>query len=159
MTREIRMASYDPLGALPLSGPGTCPSIRQGILEASASKLRIKQDLSGDGNFNSSGEDVTYDLLGDTIRRQDGAAAPISVVSGIPSGGFVLQYYNSSNPPVELIPSGSPPALTPGQRDCVAKIRITVKADIDNPTLKAPLASLAQSEVAVRSRSLWNTSF
>ncbi len=146
MTRELRMASYDPVGTALTTSPalGSCPGVKQGIVEASASKIRFKQDLSGDGLTNSAGEDVTYDVLGDTIRRQDGAAAPIGVVSGVPSGGFLLQYYNGSNPPVELIPSGSPPALTSAQRDCVTKIRITVKADIDNPTLKAPLASLAQ---------------
>jgi len=161
MTRELRMATYDPTGAAIPTAPagGSCPGVKQGIIEASVTKLHFKQDLSGDGSTLAAGEDVTYDVLGDTIRRQDGPAAPVSLVSGVPTGGFALQYYNGSNPPVELIPSGSPPALTQAQRDCVAKIRITVKADIDNPTLKVPLASLAESEVAIRNRSLSNTSY
>jgi hypothetical protein len=157
MTRELRMATFDPLDTAIPNAPGpSCPGVQQGITEATASKIRFKQDLSGDGLTNSSGEDVTYDVLGSSIRRQDGATAPVPLVTGVPAGGFTLQYYDGSNPPVELIPSGSPPALTSGQRDCVAKVRITVKADIDNPTLKAPLLSMAQSEIAIRNRSLGN---
>jgi hypothetical protein len=156
-TRELRMAAYDPLGtALPTSPGPSCPGVKQGIVEASATKIRFKQDLSGDGLSTGSGEDVTYDLLDDTIRRKDGAAAPVVLVGGIPSGGFQLRYFDGSNPPVELVPGGSPAVLTSGQRDCVAKIRIRVRADLDNPTLNVPLASLAQSEVAIRNRSLMN---
>ena len=157
MTRELRMACYDPVGTALNTSPGpTCPGVKQGILEASASKIRFKQDLSGDGLTIGPGEDLTYDVSGDTIRRQDGVGTPLAIVSGVPSGGFTLRYFDGSNPPVELVPSGSPPALTAAQRDCVAKIRISVRADIDNPTLNAPLASVAQSEVAIRNRSLAN---
>lgn len=157
MTRELRMATYDPLGTALTTAPGpSCPGVKQGIVEATASKIRFKQDISGDGLANSAGEDVVYDVLGDTIRRQDGVGAPLAIVGGVPAGGFTLRYFDGSNPPVELIPSGSPPALTPGQRDCVTKIRISVRAAIDNPTLNVPFASTAQSEVAIRNRSLAN---
>jgi hypothetical protein len=157
MTRELRMACYDPVGTALTTSPGpSCPGVKQGIIEATASKLRFKQDTSGDGLTISSGEDVTYDVLGNTIRRRDGVGAPLVIVSGVPSGGFMLRYFDGSNPPVELVPSGSPAALTAAQRDCVTKIRISVRADIDNPTLNAPLASVAQSEVAIRNRSLGN---
>jgi hypothetical protein len=157
LTRELRMATYDPVGTALNTSPGpSCPGVKQGLVEASASKIRFKQDLSGDGLTNSAGEDVTYDVLGDTIRRQDGAAAPISLVSGIPAGGFSLRYFDNSNPPVELIPMGTPPALTAVQRDCVAKVRVSVRAQVANPGLPAPLASIAQSEIAIRNRSLIN---
>lgn len=157
LTRELRMATYDPLGtALPTSAPPSCPGVKQGIISATASSIHFKQDLTGDGLINSSGEDITYDVLGDTIRRQDGASSPVVLVSGIPAGGFTLRYFDGSNPPVELIPSGSPPALTAAQRNCVAKVRISVRADVANPTLPEPLASIAQSEVAIRNRSLMN---
>jgi hypothetical protein len=156
-TRELRMATYDPLGTALTTSPGpSCPGVKQGIVEAATTKIRFKQDLSGDGLTTGSGEDITYDLLGDTIRRQEGAAAAVTLVSGIPAGGFALRYFDGSNPPVELVPGGSPSALTAGQRDCVAKIRILVKADLDNPTLNVPLVSVAQSEVAIRNRSLMN---
>ena len=157
LTRELRMATYDPLGIALTTAPGpNCPGVKQGIVEASATKIRFKQDLSGDGLTTGSGEDVTYDVLNDTIRRQDGAAAAVTLVNGIPSGGFQLRYFDGSNPPVELVPSGSPSALTSGQRDCVAKVRISVRADLANPTLNVPLASVAQTEVAIRNRSLMN---
>ena len=157
MTRELRMASFDPTGlALTTSGPGTCPGVKQGIVAAGSTSIRFKQDLNADGACNTSGEDITYDVLGTSIRRTDGGGAPVAMVDGVPSGGFSLRYFDNSNPPVEIIPIGSPPALTPTQRDCVAKIRVNVKADIPNPTLVNPLASLAESEVAIRNRSLTN---
>lgn len=157
MTRELRMATFDPVGTALTTSPGpSCPGVKQGILSASTSKIRFKQDLNGDGLTNSAGEDVTYDVSGDTIRRQDGAGSPVAVVSGIPAGGFQLRYFDGSNPPVELVPMGSPPALTAVQRDCVAKIRITVQAKVANPTMPVPMASLASSEVAIRNRSLMN---
>jgi hypothetical protein len=157
LTRELRMATYDPLGTALTTAPGpSCPGVKQGIVQASATTIRFKQDLSGDGLTTGSGEDVTYDVLGDAIRRQEGDGAAVTLVSGIPAGGFELRYFDGSNPPVELVPSGSPSALTGGQRDCVAKIRIRVMADLDNPTLNVPLASMAQSEVAIRNRSLMN---
>ena len=157
MTRELRMASYDPNGAALTLSPGpTCPGVRQGIAAAGPSSIRFKQDLNGDGSIAGANEDITYDVLGTTIRRTDGAGSPIALVDNVPAGGFELRYFDNSNPPVELIPTGSPPALTPAQRDCVAKVRINVKADIPNPTLVNALASLAESEVAVRNRSLIN---
>jgi hypothetical protein len=157
LTRELRMAAYDPLGTALATAPGpNCPGVKQGIVEASPTKIRFRQDLSGDGLTTGSGEDVTYEALGDTIQRQDGGAAPATLVSGIPAGGFALRYFDGSNPPVELVPAGEPATLTAGQRDCVAKVRIRVRADVDNPTLAVPLASAAQSEVAIRNRSLMN---
>ncbi len=157
MTRELRMATYDPLGTALTTSPGpSCPGVKQGIIEATASKIRFRQDTSGDGLTNGPGEDITYDVLGDTIRRQDGANAPLPLVSGVSAGGFNLRYFDGSNPPVELVPSGSPPALTAAQRDCLTKIRISVRAAVDNPTSTGPLASVAASEVAVRNRSLAN---
>lgn len=156
-TREVRMATYDPVGTALTPSPGPiCPGVKQGIIDATATKIRFKQDLSGDGFTTGSGEDVTYELVGDTIRRQEQAGTAVTLVSGIPTSGFLLRYFDGSNPPVELVPAGTPPALTSSQRDCVAKVRIRVQADVANPTLNVPLASLAQTEVAIRNRSLMN---
>ena len=157
LTRELRMATFDPTGAALISSPGpSCPGVKRGIVQASATAIRFQQDISGDGVLTASGEDVTYQLVGGTLTRQDGAAAPITLVTGIPTGGFAFRYFDGSNPPVELVPAGTPAALTTAQRDCVAKIRIRVAADLPNPTLAAPLASVAQTEVAIRNRSLMN---
>jgi len=63
-----------------------------------------------------------------------------------------------SNPPVELLPTGTPPALTASQRDCVTKVRIMVRANLTNPDPNNSMAipSVAQTEVAIRNRSLNN---
>jgi hypothetical protein len=157
LTRELRMATFDPVGTALTTSPGpSCPGVKQGIVEASATTLRFRQDLSGDGSATGASEDVTYQLVGDTLSRQDGVSAPVALVSGIPTGGFEFRYFDGSNPSVELLPSGSPAALTTAQRDCVAKVRIRVTADLPNPTLSAALASVAQTEVAIRNRSLMN---
>ena len=156
MTRELRMASYAPAGGLSTSPGPTCPGVKQGITEATPSKIHFKQDLNGDGALTGAAEDVVYDVLGNDLRRTDGTNLPLPIVSGVPVDGFTLKYFDGSNPPVELVPIGSPPALTSSQRDCVTKVRIDVKADVANPTLAAPLASLAECEVAIRNRSLAN---
>lgn len=51
MVREIRMAGYDPTGK---SGAG--------IIAASSNSIRFTADLSGDGDTDDSGEDVTFSL-------------------------------------------------------------------------------------------------
>jgi hypothetical protein len=158
MTRELRMASYDPANALTTSQPPGCPGVKQGIVEASATKLRFKQDLDGDGQINTAGEDVVYDILGSEIRRTEGASLPVTLVEHVPVDGFSFRYFDTSNPPVELIPTGTPAVLTPTQRDCVAKVRITIRANIPNPDpdISSPVQSLAQTEIAIRNRSLIN---
>lgn len=158
MTRELRMATYDLLGALPTApGPG-CPGVKQGIVEASRSSLHFQQDLDGDALLTSSGEDVVYDVLGSEIRRTDGVSMPVGIVEHVPVDGLAFQYFDGSNPPVELVPSGSPPVLTPTQRDCVTKVRITIRANLPNPdpANTNPIKSMAQTEVAIRNRSLSN---
>jgi hypothetical protein len=160
MTRELRMASYDPtLVALPVSPGPVYPGVRRGIVEATATRLHFQQDLNGDGVIGGAagpGEDVTYDVAGDALQRTEGGAAPVTVASGVPANGLSFRYFDGGNPPVELVPSGDPPALTVGQRDGVAKVRVTVRADVTNPGQPHPVTSVAESEVAIRSRSLDN---
>ncbi len=158
MTRELRMASYDPGTALPTSPGPSCPGVKQGIVEATPSKLHFKQDLTGDGSLISPGEDLVYDVLGSDLRRTDGSALPVTIVTGVPAGGLNFRYFDGSNPPVELIPTGTPPSLTSGQRDCVTKVRITVRANLANPdpNNSTPIPSIAECEVAIRNRSLSN---
>ena len=96
--------------------------------------------------------------LGGELRRVDGVNLPVVLVKDLKVNGFVLQYYDNSNPPVQLVPSGTPPALTAAQRDCVAKVRLTVRAEVDNPNPQdvTPLEAQSQAEVAIRNRSLTN---
>jgi len=158
MTRELRMATYDPGTALTTSPGPICPGVKQGIVEATPSRLHFEQDLTGDGSLVSPGENLVYDVLGSDLRRTDGTALPVTIVTGVPAGGLNFRYFDGSNPPIELIPTGTPPALTASQRDCVTKVRITVRANLSNPdpNNSMPIPSVAQTEVAIRNRSLNN---
>jgi len=158
MARELRMASYDPGTALPTS-PGPCaPGVKEGIINATDTSIHFQQDLNGDNLIGAAGEDVTYDLSNGTVRRTDGAAAPVVLAAGVPAGGLTFLYFDNANPPNQLVPTGSPAALNACQRDSVAKVRITVRANLTNPNpnISTPIASVAESEVAVRNRSLSN---
>jgi type IV pilus assembly protein PilW len=159
MSRELRMATYDPTGiALPLSPGPSCPGVRSGLEEAGPTKIRFRQDLDGDGALTSPGEDLTYEVIGNALTRTDGGGPGQTLAAGIPTGGVSFQYFNGNNPPAELLPGGSPAALTPGQRDCVAKVRVTVRVSLPNPDPlnSLPVRSSAASEVAIRNRSLAN---
>lgn len=157
MARELRMAAFDPTGtALPVSPPGPCcPGARQGLMDAGPERVRFRQDLNSDGAIGTLGEDLAYELAGGAIVRHDGAAAS-PLVESVPAGGRLLRYFTDANPPVELIPSGSPASLSACQRDCVAKVAIRVRAAVPNPdpSIAAPLTSQAASEIAIRNRSL-----
>jgi hypothetical protein len=161
MSREVRMAGYNPTDlALTLTVDPLCPNVQEAVTEATPTKVRIRQDLDANGVILGAGEDVTYELVSGELRRTDGPAAlPVVVVDHIPSSGLSLRYFNGGNPPVELVPAGLPPALTVCQRAAVGKVRVSVEADIPNPNPKlsaTPVKSIAESEIAIRSRSLAN---
>jgi hypothetical protein len=158
MTREIRMASYDPTGlALPTSLGPNCPGVKQGIVEATPNRIHFRQDLNGDGVIGAPGEDVIYDVLGTQLRRTDGAGAPVPIVDfATAANGLAFLYFDGSALPVQLVPTGLPAVLPAAQRDCVAKVQITVTANIPNPNpqISTPVQSVAETEVAIRNRSL-----
>src|SRR5438876_7681428 len=147
MTRELRMASLDPTNlALPVSTTLTCPGVKQGIVEATPARIHFRQDLNADGALTGPGEDVTYDLSQGQIRRTDGAAPPLAIVDSVPAGGLAFRYFDGSNPPVELVAAG---ALSAAQCDCVAKVRLTVTANVPNPNARIAtlIKSVAETEV------------
>ena len=158
--RELRMATYDPAGtAISTSAPGfSCPGVKQGLLVGKLDEIKFVQDLNGDGDIVDEAETLHYYALGGELRRVDGVNAPVVLVEDLDVNGFVLRYFNNSNPPVELVPSGSPPTLSSAQRDCVAKVRMTVRASVENPNpqVPEPLEAQSQAEVAIRNRSLSN---
>lgn len=157
--REVRMATYDPAGTALTTSPGpSCPGVKQGIVDARPTLLHFQQDLDGDGTIGAAGEDVTYLLSGNDVQRQEGKTPPVTLVSGVAMGGLTFRYFDGANPANELIPTGTPAALTAGQRDCVAKVEVTVTASLANPDPHntAPILSRADSQVAIRSRSLAN---
>ncbi len=158
MAREMRMASYDPgVVALPTSpSPGCAAGVKRGIVEATPNKLHFQQDLNLDNAIGAPGEDVTYDVSGTDIRRTDGNNAPAVLASGNPSEGLAFQYYDMNG--AELVPAGSPAALTQCQRDSVWKVRVTVRANLTNPNrnISTPITSIAASDIVIRSRALQN---
>ncbi|MGH7342579.1 MAG: PilW family protein, partial [Candidatus Rokuibacteriota bacterium] len=158
--RELRMATYDPSGAaISTSAPGfSCPGVKQGLLVGKLDEIKFVQDLNGDGDIVDEAENLHYYALGGELRRVDGLNAPVVLVEDLDVSGFVLRYFDNSNPPIELVPSGSPPTLSSAQRDCVAKVRMTVRASVENPNPQEvePLEAQSQAEVAIRNRSLSN---
>jgi type II secretory pathway pseudopilin PulG len=161
--REIRMAAYDPTGnAITPASPGpTCPGVKPGITEATPSSIRFLQDLNGDGDTADANENVRYYLSGSTVMRQNGNDAALELVDDVPSGGLTFTYYNGANPPGQIVPSGTPPALGADQRACIAKVRAQVTAQLANPQFNNinPLISKLDMEVAIRNRSLTNTAY
>ena len=154
MARELRMACYDPGTAIPKSLGPCAPDVKQGIIEATPTKIHFRQDLNGDNAIGAPGEDLTYELSNGTVLRTDGAAQPVVLAGGVPAGGLSFLYFGLDGN--QIVPGGSPAALTQCQRDSVAKVRMTVRANLPNPNarISTPIASVAQSEVAVRNRSV-----
>ena len=153
MAHELRMACYDPGTAINKSGGPCKPDVKQGIIEATPTRIHFQQDLNGDNVIGAPGEDVTYDLSNGTIRRTDGLAEPVVLASGVPTGGLSFLYFDNGNPPGQIGPGA---VLNQCQRDSVGKVRVTVRANLPNPNsrIPRPIASVAESEVAIRNRSL-----
>jgi len=118
-----------------------------------AAVYSFQQDLNGDNAIGAPGEDVTYDLSNGTIRRTDGLAEPVVLASGVPTGGLSFLYFDNGKPPGQIGPGA---VLNQCQRDSVGKVRVTVRANLPNPNsrIPTPIASVAESEVAIRNRSL-----
>lgn len=157
LTRELRMAAFDPTAlALPAAGP-CCPGFRRGLVDARPDRLRFQQDLNADGDIGDAGEDLTYELLSGEVLRTDGGTT-IPLATGIASDGLAFRYFDGSTPAVEFVPAGTPPMLNECQRDCVAKVRISVHSELSSPdpAMAVPVRSEAVSEVAIRNRSLDN---
>ena len=153
MARELRMACYDPGTAINKSGGPCAPDVKQGIIEATPTRIHFQQDLNGDNAIGAPGEDITYDLSNGTIRRTDGLAEPVVLASGVPTGGLSFLYFDNGKPPAQIGPGA---VLNQCQRDTVGKVRVTIRANLPNPNsrIPTPIASVAESEVAIRNRSL-----
>jgi Tfp pilus assembly protein PilW len=154
MARELRMAVYDPKNGLVVNptNAACAPSSHEGIMSATPTSIRFKQDLNNDGAFTAAGEDVTYSLSSGNLRRTDGANVPVTIVGNVT--GFSLRFFDASNPPVELVPAGSPAALTQCQRDLVAKVLIKVHGDVPNKYTSTDVDSNVETEIAIRSRTI-----
>jgi type IV pilus assembly protein PilW len=154
MARELRMACYDPASALPAPPGGCAGGQREGIVSATPTSIRFQRDLNGDGVFTGAGEDITYDVSSGSLRRTDGGGAPVAIANNVV--GFSLRYFTNDNPPVELVPGGSPSTLSQCNRDLVAKVIIVVQGDISNHNGMGDLYSTVATEVAIRNRAVGN---
>jgi len=153
MARELRMACYDPGTAINKSGGPCAPDVKQGIIEATPTRIHFQQDLNGDNVIGAPGEDVTYELSNGSVLRTDGLAEPVVLASGVPTGGLSFLYFDNGKPPAQIGPGA---VLNQCQRDSVGKVRVTIRANLPNPNsrIPTPIASVAESEVAIRNRSL-----
>jgi type IV pilus assembly protein PilW len=156
MARELRMAVFDPSNGLVVNPTNAlcAPGAHQGIVSATPTSIRFKQDLNNDGAFTAAGEDVTYDLVSGNLRRTDGANGTVTIVSNVT--GFSLRFFSANNPPVELVPTGSPASLSQCQRDTVAKVMITVHGNVPNRNTMTVVDSTVETEVAIRTRTINN---
>jgi len=152
-TRELRMAGYDPTGGAVPNTVGACPSFKNAIVSASDTSITFRADLNGDGALTAAGEVVTYDLSGTQIRRTDGAGAPVVLVDNVPANGLRFRYYDGSNPPNQLAAGGG--ALTQNDLNCTTKVGVTVQSQVAYAD-SGPMTSTAESEVAIRNKSLAN---
>ena len=88
--REVRRAGADP----------TCAKNVTGILEASASSIRIQADLNGNGAVdNTNNEDVTYRYNSATNaleRLANGTTEVLISFVGIDGSGTGIQYFDSA---------------------------------------------------------------
>jgi type IV pilus assembly protein PilW len=121
MTREIRMAGYDP----------TCAKTVHGIADARPQLLQLQFDSNEDGAIGA-GESVTYayDATAGEIQRNVGGTSS-ALVSDMPQNALGLSYYDASG--TVLTSSGTPAALTAAQRNMVRRVKITVMLQKPNP--------------------------
>lgn len=144
MTREIRLAGYDP----------TCAKTFAGIADARPQLLQLKFDSNEDGAIGA-GESVTYAYdatAGEIQRNVNGTSS--SLVSGMPLNALAFIYYDASG--TVLTPSGTPAALTVAQRDVVRRVKIAVVLQKPNPDPQngSSMISRFVSNVDLRNRFL-----
>jgi Tfp pilus assembly protein PilW len=99
-------------------------------------------------------EDITYALdfaLGQILRTDSLGTTPLA--EGVPTDGLLFRYFDTSDPPVELVPA---PSLTTQQRDCVGTITVALRVTDEEPRSGDTLSAEATSQGAIRSRFLAN---
>jgi Tfp pilus assembly protein PilW len=144
ITREVRLAGYDP----------TCSKSFSGIADARPQWLQVQADLSEDGAIGA-GESIvySYDPALQAIQRAAGGA-PVPLVSDVPGNALAFTYYDGSG--AALAPAGSPPALTATQRNAVRRIKVSIHVQRTNPDPRngTPLVSDFVGNVDLRNRFL-----
>jgi len=142
-TREVRRAGMDP----------TCSKSFEAIASARPDQIEIKSDLNGNGAIDATGEDViyTYNPAIGNVERTSGGVTDV-ILSGVNVSGSTLRYYDGAG--AELLPSGSPPALTATQRTAVRRVQLvlTIQETGIDPHNPAAFAASFSSNVDLRNR-------
>jgi len=107
MTREIRMAGYDPTES-------NNPAIS--ITAASNNSITFTMDLDEDGATGGTNETITYTLSGTNLTRRVGAGAPQPIAENIEQIEFFYTLADDSQ------------TTTPGTLDDIRSIRISLLA-------------------------------
>ena len=146
MSREVRLAGYDP----------TCAKTFNGLADARPQRLQVQLDSNANGAIGA-GESIIYSYDTDLrqISRSAGGAA-IPLVSSLPANALTFSYYDGSG--VLLTPSGNPPALTASQLGAVRRVKILlhVQRSSTDPLNSRSVASDLISNVVLRNRFLNN---
>ena len=168
MTREIRLAGYDPKQtAMTVSGT-------KGVIDARSDFLWIQFDRNEDGAIATSATDPSaesisyaYDAANQQIVRTV-AGVTQTLIKNVPSGSFAFQYFDAAGNALTLgnvsftAPSGLPSAIASAasaeqgviatQRDQIALVRVAFQVQTVGltPTVNLTLSS----RVSVPARTL-----
>ena len=120
-----------------------------GVLAAAPMFIYAMQGNAVGGDFGSVGATAVERM--ELLRSQDWG----TLTAGGSLSTSVANYFDTSDPPIELVPA---PSLTAAQRDCVGTINVVVRLTTPNPNpaISSDLTSRATSQVAIRSRALTN---
>ncbi|MGH7860437.1 MAG: PilW family protein [Candidatus Binatia bacterium] len=157
MAREIRHTGYDPLdSAFPDPAAPALPN-PGALVVAQQNAIAFRWDNDGDGTMEANATDplpesVSYAYnagTGQIVRTVNGVSQ--TLISNIPAGGLVFQYFNRNGAPLTL--SGNPAALTGAQMDTVAFVRVHVRVQADG-TRTTPAIVEMSARAALRNRIL-----
>lgn len=132
MTREIRMAGYNP----------TCAAF-SAVVAGATDSFRFQFDKDGDGVI-SGDEDLTYSLdgTGTILRTGNGTGGTTTALyTGLPSGALKFEYRDANN-------IGLATPLNASALNAVTSVKVTVQLQKSNPypvgggTLKTNLVSI-----------------
>jgi type IV pilus assembly protein PilW len=87
MVRDIRMAGLNPT-----------VTAGAGIVEATPTKIRFTADRNMNGDLTDSNEDLTYELVGSSLVRYEGAGAPVVLIDNVSALLFTYFALDESTP-------------------------------------------------------------
>ena len=144
MAREVRHAGYDPL----------CVKTFTGVSDARPQRLGVQFDRNADGVL-AADETVTYAYDPEEshlARTSAGVTVPLATEIGATSLSF--GYFDAAG--TQLVPTGTPAALTTTQRAAIRRVRIILRIEREGPEPANPLPVLSEfvSNVNLRNRFL-----